>query len=198
LSWGGLPGRLVAVGAGTLQLSLDVLGAGLKPGAGVFCRRELGFELRFLLGLVPRGVLADLRYLPVRGLAGTVQLRAGRLGSLPRPGRVLLGIAGPGLGLARPAVRLVPLLLRPGHPLLRGPLVLGGPCLRGRGLLLGGSLGRQRLGQLRIGLQRRQARLPGISLGLVAALRASAAIPPHRDPRAAQILRPSHSATVRG
>ena len=54
LSWGGLPGRLVVVGAGTLQLSLGVLGAGLKPGAGLLCRRDPGFQRRPQLGLVPR------------------------------------------------------------------------------------------------------------------------------------------------
>jgi len=109
LSWGGLPGRLVAVGAGTLQLSLGVLGAGLKPGAGLLCRRDLGFQRRPQLGLVPRGVLADLRHLPVRILEGPVQLCAGRLGSLPRPG---LSLADPGL---RAGHRIVPLLLRRGH-----------------------------------------------------------------------------------
>ena len=114
----------VAVGAGMLQLSLVLLGAGLEPGAGVLCRRDLGFEPRFLLALVPRGVLAGPPYLPVRGLAGTVQLRAGRLGSLPRPGRVLRGGPDPGLCLARLAVRLAPLLLRRGHLLLGGPLGL--------------------------------------------------------------------------
>ena len=87
-----------------------------------------------------------------------------------RAGRVLLGISGLGLGFGGPGLcasdRLVPLLLRRGHLLLRGPLGLGGPFLRGLGLLLGGSLRRQRLGQLGIGLYRRGARLLGIGLGL--------------------------------
>ena len=104
--WGGLPGRLVAVGADTLQLSLGVPGAGLKPVAGLRCRRAQPRP-------VPRGVLADLRHPPVRILAGPVQLRAGRPGRLPRPGRVLPGSCGPGPGLARPGLRaghrLVPL-----------------------------------------------------------------------------------------
>ena len=38
----GLPGCLVAVGAGMLEFSLGVPGAGLRPGAGVLCRRDLG------------------------------------------------------------------------------------------------------------------------------------------------------------
>jgi hypothetical protein len=107
-------------------------------------------------------------------------VRACRLGSLPRPARVLPGSAGPGLGFGRPGLRgadglvpllprLVPLLPRPGHLLLSGPFGLGGPSLRGlpfgRGLLLGGSLRRQRLGQPRLGLQRRSTRLPGLGLG---------------------------------
>jgi hypothetical protein len=44
-------------------------------------------------------------------------------------------------------------------PIFSGPLGLGGPRLRGvpdgRGILLGGGLRRQRLGQPRIGLVRR-------------------------------------------
>ena len=94
-----------------------------------------------------------------RGLAGPVQLRAGRPGRLPRLGCVLPGTAGPGLGLAR--------------LILRGPLGLGDPCLRGllrgHGVLLGGSLRRQRPGQPGIGLLRRSARLSGLSLGLLGA-----------------------------
>ena len=109
-SWRSAP-ALVTLRAGTLQLSFGVLCAGLKPGAGVFGRRDPGFEGRSQLGLVPRGVLADLDHLPVRGLAAPVQLRAGRLGSLPRPGRVLPGGPGPGLGRR--------------HPLLGSPPGLG-------------------------------------------------------------------------
>ena len=123
LSWGGLPGRLVAVGAGRPHLSLGVL--------------------------------------------------AGRLGRLPCPGRVLPGIAGPGLRLGRPGLRaadrIVPLLPRRGRLLLPGPLGLGGPCPRGLGLLLGSGLRRQRLGPLRIGLPCGQACLLGLSLGPLAA-----------------------------
>ena len=100
LSRGGLPGRLVTVSAGTLQLSLGVLGAGLEGGAGVFGRRDLRFEPGPQPGLVPRGVLAGLGHLPVGGLAGPVQLRAGRLGRLPRLGRVLPGVPGPGSAAA--------------------------------------------------------------------------------------------------
>jgi hypothetical protein len=76
LSPGGLPGRLVTVGAGTLRLSLGVI-------------------------------------------------RAGRLG------RVLPGLAGPGLGPGRPGLRvgrhIVRLLPRRSQLLSRGPrLLLGG------------------------------------------------------------------------
>lgn len=179
-----------------------MLGAGLKFGAGVPRRRDLGLKRRSQLGFVPRGVLADLRHLPVPGLAGPVQLHAGQLGSLPRPCRVLLGIAGARPGFTRPAVRaahrIVSLLLRRGHPFLSSPLGLGNPCPRGNGLPLGDSLRRKRLRQPRSGLQCRSARLPGSSLGVLAALRASAAISPERNPRAAQILRPGHPATLPG
>jgi len=272
---GGLLGRLVAVGEGTLQLSLGPAGAGLEGGAGVLCRCDLGLERRPQLGLVPRGVLAGLGHLPVSGLAdpdcvlfggglrrqrlgqpriglqrrrvrprglgfgvfsaglegragllcrcdlglerrpqlglvprgvladlprlqvcghaGTVQLRAGRLRRLPCPGRILLGVPGPGLCAGH---RVVPLLLHGGHPLRRVPLGRGGPCLRGRGLLFGGGPPCQRLGQLRIGLQRGQARLRDLSLSPLAALRASA--PPEREPRAARLLRPGRLATLPG
>ena len=69
---GGLLGRLVAVGEGTLQLSLGLLGASLEGGAGVLRRCDLGFEHRPQLGLVPRGVLTGLGHLPVSGLADIV------------------------------------------------------------------------------------------------------------------------------
>ena len=135
---GGLPGGLVAVGAGTFQPSLGVLGA------GVLRRRGQGLGRRWQLGLFSRGVLADLG-LPVRGVAGPVRLRAGRPGSLPRPGRLLLGSPGAGLGFLRPVVRAghrkIPLLLYREHPILSGPSGLGNPALRGfprcRGRLLG-------------------------------------------------------------
>ena len=172
-----------------------MFGAGLEGGAGVLCQPEPGFERRPQLGLVPRGVLADLPHLQVRSHPGTVQLRAGRLRRLPRPGRVLLGVPGPGLCAGH---RVVPLLLRGGQLLIRGLLCPGGPCPRGRGLLFGGGLRRQRLGQPRLGLQRGRSRLRGLGLGPLAALRASTAIPPHREPRAARILRPGRLATLPG
>ena len=82
-------------------------------------------------------------------------------------------MAGARLGLARPGLGVVPLLLRGGQPLFRGPLGPGNLCLRGfsggRGLLLGGGLRRQRLGQPRIGLQRRRACLRGIGFGVFGA-----------------------------
>ena len=117
------------------QPRLGLLGAGLKPGPGLLGRRDLRFQPGPLLGLVPRGVLAGLRHLLLRGPAHPVQLRPGRLGRLPRPRRVLPGLAGPGLGLGRPRLgpgrpglraghRLVPLLPRRGHLLPRGLLGL--------------------------------------------------------------------------
>ena len=51
--------------------------------------------------------------------------------------------------------------------LLRGPLDLRNPPLDGHRLPLGGSLSRHRLGQLRIGLLRRRARLGRIGLGVI-------------------------------
>ncbi len=171
--------RLLRLG----QPRLGLLGAGLKPGP--------------LPGLVPLGVPAGLRHLLLRGPAHPVQLRLGRLGRLPRPRRVLPGLAGPGLGPGRPRLgcgrpglraghRLVPLLPRRGHLLPRGLLGLGGPCPRGlpRGhrLLLGGGLRRQRLSQPRLSLRRRSTRLPRISLGPLAA-------PPEREPRPARVPR---------
>ena len=87
------------------------------------------------------------------------------------PGRVLPGVLGPGLGLARPGLRgadrSVPLVPRRSPVLLRGPLDLRNPPLDGHRLPLGGSLGRHRLGQLRIGLLRRRARLGRIGLGVI-------------------------------
>ena len=52
-----------------------------------------------------------------------------------------------------------------------------------------------RLDPRETGLQRRQARLPGLGLGPLAALRASA---PEREPGTARILRPGHPATLPG
>ena len=177
------------------QLRISLLGTGLKPGPGRLCRRNLRFEPGPQLSLVPRGVLAGLRHLPVRSPARPVQLRAGRLGRLPRLARVLLGSTGPGLGLGRPgfraADRSVPLLPRRSHLLLSSPLGLGGPCLRSLFLPLSGCLRRQRLSQLRISLECGRMRLPRISLSPLAA-------PPEDEPGAAQILRPSHPATLPG
>ena len=62
---------------------------------GPLGRRDLRLEPGPLLGLVPRGVPAGLRQLLLRGPAHPVQLHAGRLGRLPRPCRVLPGLAGP-------------------------------------------------------------------------------------------------------
>ena len=90
--------RLLRLG----QPRLGLLGAGLKPGPGLLARRDLRFQPGPQPGLVPLGVLAGLRHLLLRGPAHPVQLRPGRLGRLPRPRRVLPGLAGPGLGLGRP------------------------------------------------------------------------------------------------
>ena len=59
----------------TLEPILGVPGAGLRPGAGVLCRRDLGSGRRWRSGLVPCGILADLG-LPSGALAGPVQFRA--------------------------------------------------------------------------------------------------------------------------
>ena len=77
------------------QPRLGLLGAGLKPGPGLLGRRDLRLEPGPQPGLVPLGVLAGLRHLLLRGPAHPVQLRPGRLGRLPRPRRVLPGLAGP-------------------------------------------------------------------------------------------------------
>jgi hypothetical protein len=108
-----------------------VPGAGLRPGAGVLCRRDLGSGRRWRSGLVPCGILADLG-LPSGALAGPVQFRAGGSGRLPRPGRLLPGIPGAGPGFARPAVRaaerVVPFLLGRSPPAAQRP---AGPQRRG-------------------------------------------------------------------
>ena len=65
LSWGGLPGRLVAVGAGTLQLSLGVLGVGLKPGAGLLCRRD---DTTALIHATSRGLPRAVNNLAIQAL----------------------------------------------------------------------------------------------------------------------------------
>ena len=144
-------------------------------------------------GLVPRGVLADLPTCRSAATRAPVQLRASRLRRLPRPGRILLGLPGP--GLAAPATAsshsccaAATCSSRPAGP--------GSPCLRGRGLLFGRGLASQRLGQPRIGLQRGRARLRGLGLGPLAALRASAS--PEREPRAARLRRPGRPATLPG
>ena len=135
------------------QPRLGLLGAGLKPGPGLFGRRDLRLEPGPQPGLVPLGVPAGLRHLLLRGPAHPVQLRPGRLG---RPG-------------LRAGHRLVPFLPRRGRLLPRGPrLLLGG----GRRLP---RLGQPRLGLLGAGLKpgpgllgRRDLRLePGPQPGLV-------------------------------
>ena len=195
---------LGVLGAGTLQLGLGVLGVGLKGGAGVLGRRDLGFECRSQLGLFPRGVLADLGHLPVRGVASPVQLRLGCPGGLARLGRLLLCSPGERLGFVGPApragYRAVPLQLRRVHLFLSFPTGLGDPCPRGflgghgrllggHGRLLGGDCrllgdgGRsERRRQPRIGLSRRAARLLGVSLGLPGAgLKGGAGVLGRRD-----------------
>jgi hypothetical protein len=168
--------------AGPGRVLLGVPSPGLCAG-----HRVVPFLLRggYPLLRVPRGVLADLPRLQVCGHAGTVQLRAGGLRGLPRLGRVLLGVPSPGLSAGH---CVVPLLLRGGYPLRRVPLGRGGPCLRGRALLFGGGLRRQRLGQPRIGLQRGRASLRGLGLGPLAALRASA---PERERRVSRLGGPA-------
>ena len=115
----------------TLEPILGVPGAGLRPGAGVLCRRDLGSGRRWRSGLVPCGILADLG-LPSGALAGPVQFRARGSGRLPRPGRLLPGIPGAGPGFARPAVRaaerVVPFLLGRSSPAAQRP---AGPQRRG-------------------------------------------------------------------
>jgi hypothetical protein len=65
--WGGLPGRLVMVSAGPLQLSLGLLGAGPAGGASVTREPRSWLSSAAPPGLASRGVLADL---PSRSLAG--------------------------------------------------------------------------------------------------------------------------------
>ena len=176
-------------------ISLSALGTGLKPGPGLLAGRDLRLQPGPQLGPVPLGVPAGLLHLLLRGPPHPVQLRAGRLGRLPRPRRILPGLAGPGLGLGRPRLRachrLVPLPPRRGRLLPR----LLGLCLRGlpRGHrpLLSGGLRRQRLAQPRLSLRRRSTRLPRISLRPLAA-------PPKREPRPTRIPRVSRPATVPG
>jgi hypothetical protein len=135
------------------QPRLGSLGTGLKPSLGFLCCRDLRFESGPQLGLVPRGLLADLRYLLLRGPADLVQLRAGRFGRF--------GLRG--------GHRIVSFPPRRGHLLLCGPLGLGDPRLRrqvrGRRLLFGGRCRRYRLGPPRLGLGRSRARLSGLRLG---------------------------------
>ena len=114
-----------------LEFSLGVPGAGLRPGGGVLCCRDLGSGRCWRSGLVWCGILADLG-LPSGALAGPVQFRAGGSGRRPRPGRLLPGIAGAGPGFARPAVRaaerVVPFLLGGSPPAAQRP---AGPQRRG-------------------------------------------------------------------
>ncbi len=110
---------------------------------------------------------------------------------------------------------MVPLLLRCEHLLRSGPAGLGDLCLRGflggygrllgflggdGRLLCGGGRGERRR-QPCTGLNRRAARLLGVSLGLLAALPGSAAMSsrmPQRSHWAARILRPGHAAALPG
>ena len=85
LSKTGLPGGLVVVSVGTLEVSLGVPGAGLRPGVGVLCLRDLGFGRRWRSGLVRCGILTDLG-LPFGVLAGPVQFRAGGIRPPSAPG----------------------------------------------------------------------------------------------------------------
>jgi hypothetical protein len=92
-------------------ISLGLPGAGLKPGPGLFRRRDLRFQPGPQPGLVPLGVLAGLRHPLLRGPAHPVQLRPGRLCRLPRLGQLRLdlpGLAGRGLGLGCPRLGLDP------------------------------------------------------------------------------------------
>ena len=95
--WGGLPGRLVMVSAGPLQLSLGLLGAGPAGGASVTREPRSWLSSAAPPGLVSRGVLADL---PSRSLAGLAQLGASR------PGRPLAASC-PVRALAAPAAPAV-------------------------------------------------------------------------------------------
>ena len=136
------------------------------------------------LGLVPLGIPAGLRQLLLRGPARPVQLGSGRLGRVPRPGRVLPGLAGPRFGFGCPGLRV-------GHrlvPLLSGR---GGLLLRGLRLLLGGGLRLPRLGLPRLGLRRRGTRVPRLGLGPLAA-------PPEREPLPTRIPWVSRPAAVLG
>ena len=109
------------------RISLGLLGPGLKPGPGLFGRRDLRFQPGPHLGLVPLGVLAGLRHLLLRGPAGPVQLRLSRLGRLPRLGQPRISLPG---------------RADPGSPCLLGPRLLLGGSLRLPRLLFGGSLRR--------------------------------------------------------
>ena len=88
------------------RIGLGLLGAGLKPGPGVFRRRDLRFEPGAQLGLVPLGVPAGLRHLLLRSVAHPVQLRPSRLGRLPRLRRVVPSLVSLGLGLGEPCLSL--------------------------------------------------------------------------------------------
>ena len=180
MSPGGLPGRLITVGTGTLLLSLGViregrLGRVLRPGRVVPLLPRRG-QL-FLRG--PRLLLGGGRRLPRLG-----QPRLGLPRGQARLPPISLGLLGPGLKpgpglLGRRDLRfqpgpqpgLVPLGVLAGlrHLLLRGPAhpVQLRPSRRGR---------LPRLGQPRLSLSLRSTRLPRISLGPLPAP------PEHRTP----------------
>ena len=151
------PGRLSRLPR-LARIGLGLLGAGPKLRPGLFGRRDL----RLQPGLIRARRLAGLRHLLLRRPAHPVQLRPSRLSRLPRPRRVLPGLAGPGLSPGRAGLRtgygLVPL---PPH---RSQLLPRGPRL-----LLSGGLRLPRPGQPRLGLRRGLPRLARIGLGLLGA-----------------------------
>ena len=106
------------------RIGLGLLGVGLKHCPGLFGRRDL----RLQPGLVRARRLAGLRHLLLRRPAHPVQLHPGRLSRLPRPRRVLPGLAGPGLGPGCPGLRtgyrLVPLPPHRSQLLPRSPRLL--------------------------------------------------------------------------
>jgi hypothetical protein len=81
LSPQGPVGSLTGPAARPLQLSFGLLSAGLKPGLGILQRRDLGFQARPQLGLVPRGILAGV---PQDGLWRAGSGAAVDLGRRPR------------------------------------------------------------------------------------------------------------------
>ena len=88
------------------RIGLGLIGAGLKPGPGLFRCRGPRLEPGAQLGLVPLGVPAGLRHLLLRSVAHSVQLRPSRLGRLPRSRRVVPSLVSLGLGLGEPCLSL--------------------------------------------------------------------------------------------